>query len=137
MLAVDYESGEQPRFTGTDVVSYYMRSQGRSITCFELQALARGGDLRPAVTEWVSVGKLFLTHVRDAIVRPDRMYKMQCLKDTAKHNKCGRNELIGTTRHKDPLLCCINAMATTMLLRFGKDGRRAASRLLRRIQRLA
>ena len=53
---------------------------------------------------------------------PDPFYKMQVLKDDAKANKVGRPELIGTTRHKDPEVCSINAVATMLLLRFGKEG---------------
>ena len=122
MMRVDSSEGVAPRFRGRQMQDYYMRAQGRGLACFELWALARGDDLRPATEEFVTVGKVWGTYMRDGIVSPDRMYKLQCLKDVAKHNKSGKNEIIGTTRHRDPLVCGVNAFATMLLLRYGTGG---------------
>lgn len=89
----------------------------------QLWAIARGNDCR-GDKSWVSVGKLFGTYLPADVVGPDRMYKLQLLKDEAKHNKGGRTELIGTARHKDPLLCSVNAIATMLILRFGSGANR-------------
>jgi hypothetical protein len=99
-----------------------MRAQGRAITALELWSLARGSDLRGTVDFEVSVGKLFGIYAPLNIVGPDPFYKMQILKDEAKNNKVKRSELIGATRHRDPLLCAINAVASVLLLRFGHGG---------------
>ena len=98
---------------------HYRLAQGRALACLELWAICRGDDLRGQLT---SVAKLFGSYVQGGIVGPDPFYKMQVLKDDAKANKVGRPELIGTTRHKDPEVCSINAVATMLLLRFGKEG---------------
>ena len=110
-----------PKHTHNTMVGWYMRAQGRCLALLELWAIARGDDFRPD-KDFVSVGKVFGTYVREGIVGPDRMYKMQVLKDVAKHNKSGRNELVGVTRHKDPLFCAINATAAMLILRWGRGG---------------
>jgi hypothetical protein len=70
----------------------------------------------------MSVAKLFGSYADVEVVGPDPLYKMQLLKDISKANKVGRPELIGATRHRDPLLCSVNAVATMLMLRFGKGG---------------
>lgn len=84
--------------------------------------LARGDDLRGNEDCHMSIAKLYGTFVDSDVVGPDNFYKMQILKDEAKSNKTGKNELIGATRHKDPLLCSINATTTMLILRFGPEG---------------
>ena len=121
-MRIDSAEGVRPRFRGTEIQDYYMRAQGRALACFELWALARGDDLRPVTDEYVTIGKVFGSYIRPGIVSPDQMYKLQCLKDVAKHNKSGKNELIGTTRHQDPICCGVNAFATMLLLRYGVGG---------------
>lgn len=116
------EGTNPPSFTGEGLQDKYMRAQGRALTCLELWAIARGDDFRSEDGSFTSLAKLFGSYTAEEILGPDRLYKMQVLKDCAKHNKIGRNELVGTTRHKDPLLCSINAVATMLLLRFGKGG---------------
>ena len=85
---------------------------------------ARGSDLRgvPNEGEVLSVAKLFGQYKPNEIVGPDNYYECMILKDDSKANKVGRPELIGATRHRSPWLCSINAIATMLLLRFGKQG---------------
>jgi hypothetical protein len=105
-----------------DQQAHYMRVQGRLLTLLELWALARGEDCRGSDQHQVAVAKLFGEYAPTDVVGPDRMYKMQILMDEAKHNKTAKNELIGATRHRDPLRCAVNAAATALLLRFGTCG---------------
>jgi hypothetical protein len=116
------DCNDQPKHMGTGLHDYYMRAQGRALVLLELWAIARGDDLRPITEDFVSVSKLHGVYVRQGVVGPDQMYKMQILKDVAKHNKTGKNELIGNTRNKDPLLCAMNAMTTVIILRYGTKG---------------
>lgn len=102
--------------------SHYMRSVGRTLCTLELWAICRGDDVRGSPEEHLSLGKLFGAYAPPAVVGPDPFYKMQLLKDDAKANKVGRPELIGVTRHRDPLLCSVNAVATMLLLRLGTGG---------------
>ena len=106
-----------------------MRAQGRVLVLTELWMFARGSDLRGEpdpkegnMGEMLSIGKLFGSYKPVHIVGPDKFYVLKILKDDSKANKIGRPELIGATRHRDPWLCSINAIASLMLLRFGKDG---------------
>jgi hypothetical protein len=99
-----------------------MRAQGRTLCCLELWSLGRGDDLRGDESTEVSVAKLFGHYSPSNIIGPDPFYKMQLLKDESKANTQGRPELLGTTRHHNPLLCSINAVSSMLLLRFGKDG---------------
>ena len=99
-----------------------MLVQGRTLACLELWMLARGDDVRGNAESHMSVAKLFGTYMPTEVVGPDRFYKMQILKDQSKSNKTGKNELIGATRHRQPLLCSINAVTTMLILRFGNDG---------------
>lgn len=101
---------------------HYMWAQGRSLSCLELWMLARGDDVRGNDDCHMSIAKLYGTSMPTEVVGPDKFYKMQILKDEAKSNKTGKNELIGATRHRSPLLCSINAVATMLILRFGTDG---------------
>jgi hypothetical protein len=107
--------------------AHYMRSQGRVLSCLELWSLGRGDDLRgsdedKSKDKFVSVAKLFGQYSPSNIIGPDPFYKMQLLKDESKANTEGRPELLGATRHRNPLLCSINAVATMLLLRFGREG---------------
>lgn len=100
----------------------YMRHQGRALTLLQLWAISRGDDLRGSEHYDMSAGKVFGAYAPQSIVGPDPFYKLQVLKDESKSNKEARPELIGATRHADPLLCAVNAVATMFLLRFGKGG---------------
>ena len=70
----------------------------------------------------VSLGKLHGSYGSMQTVGPDPFYKLHILKDESKANKTNRNEAIGVTQHKNPLLCAVNATATYLLLRYGRDG---------------
>ena len=70
----------------------------------------------------MSISKLFGSYAPSDIMGPDPFYKMMLLKDESKANKQARPELIGCTRHRDPLLCSINATVTMMILRYGSGG---------------
>lgn len=104
--------------------STYDRAMGRVLAFSELWMFARGSDLRgvPQEGEPLSVAKLFGNYKANQIVGPDNYYELKILKDDSKANKVGRPELIGATRHRNPWLCSINAIAAMLLLRFGKDG---------------
>lgn len=104
------------------IADHYMMAQGRVLSCLELWMLARGDDLRGAADCHMSVSKLYGSFVPLEVVGPDSFYKMQLLKDESKSNKTGKNEIIGGTRHKDPILCSINAVQTMLILRFGRNG---------------
>lgn len=98
-----------------------MAHQARCICLLELWQLARGNDLRGDAV-WMTVGKVFGQFTNQDMVGPDPFYKMQILKDDSKANKNLRNELLGSTRHRDPLLCSVNAVATMLIARFGTGG---------------
>ena len=101
-----------------------MRAQGRVLAFAELWMFARGSDVRgvPSEGEPLSVAKCFGSFKPKRVVGPDEYYELMILKDDSKANKVGRPELIGATRHIDPWLCSVNAIATTLLLRFGTGG---------------
>ena len=111
-----------PSWKGDDDTSHYMRAQGRVLTCLELWAIARGDDLRGNLEEFMSVAKLHGSAATADIVGPDQLYKLMLLKDESKANKAARPELIGATRHRDPLMCAVNAVSTMLLLRYGSGG---------------
>ena len=87
---------------------------------WELGGLARGSCLTGAA--FVSVGKMYGVYEPVKIVGPDQLFKCQLLKDESKANVTGANELIGVTRSANPTECAVNAMATMLIARFGKDG---------------
>ena len=70
----------------------------------------------------MSVGKVFGAYAPPEVVGPDPLYKLQLLKDESKNNRIGRPEIMGIGRHKHPLLCGVNAIATMLILRFGRGG---------------
>ena len=112
--------GVHPETAGR--TSLYERAQGRVLASLELWALARGHDVRGDEGAAQSVGKLYGMYLPSDVVGPDPLYKMIMLKDVSKANKDNRPEIIGVARHRDPLLCGINATATMLLLRFGAGG---------------
>lgn len=116
-----HPDGVHPTSVTTDLTleSYYNLAQGRSLTCWELWAIARGHDLRGID---VNVSKLHGAYSPSEVIGPDPFYKCQLLKDSSKANKTGKNELVGATRHKDPEFCACNATSNMLLLRFGKHG---------------
>ena len=97
-------------------------TQARVLTCMELWAISRGDDVRGNSDAMMSVGKLFGSYVSTDIIGPDRLYRVQLLKDSSKNNRVGRPEIIGIGRHKIALLCGINAIITMLILRFGRGG---------------
>ena len=101
---------------------HYLRVQARALTLLELWGIARGDDVRGDSDCELSVGKLYGRYCREAVVGPDPFYQLVLCKDESKTNKVGRNEMMGATRHKDPLLCAINAVASMLILRFGAGG---------------
>ena len=122
------KGGELPRNFKEGACAHYMRAQGRVLAMMELWMLARGEDIRgddkadDPSDALVSVSKLFGGYIDNHIVGPDRFYQMCLLKDYSKANKTGRPELIGATRHKNPLLCSINAVTTMLILRYAQAG---------------
>jgi hypothetical protein len=122
MGEVDSELGSVPARLSFSAAQHYMRVQGRALTLLELWALHRGDDARGDVDHQVSIGKLFGAYEDPTAVGPDPFYKMQILKDESKNNRVGRPEITGATRHRDPLKCACNAVATMLILRFGRDG---------------
>ena len=122
MGEVDPELGSAPANLSFSKEQHYMRIQGRALTLLELWALHRGDDARGDENHQVSVGKLFGTYEDPATIGPDPFYKMQILKDESKNNRVGRPEITGATRHCDPLKCACNAVASMLILRFGRDG---------------
>ena len=84
--------------------------------------ISRGDDVRGSDESMLSLGKLYGNYGNSQVVGPDPFYQIVILKDESKANKVGRSEYIGATRHRDPLLCAVNAAATMLLLRFGEGG---------------
>ena len=123
MGEVDETWGVAPTTMSLSKDHHYMRIQGRCLALWELWALHRGNDTRGEVVDHgISISKLFGSYEENDMIGPDPFYKLQVLKDEAKNNKVGRLEITGATRHRDPAFCCINATATMLILRFGRDG---------------
>jgi len=121
LAQVDDTVGVSPANVRLTPEAHYMRIQARTLTCLELWSISRGDDFR-SDSQHFSVGKLFGAYANKEVVGPDAFYKMQLLKDDSKANKMGRPEIVGVTRNKDPLVGAINAVATMLILRFGRGG---------------